>query len=55
VVVFQQVEDTLAVWVVCAADYVSKNRHYPMHCPFVQVKGIGDEEGNCHHHPLLEE
>jgi len=49
------VEDTPAVWVVCAADYALENHHYPMHHLFVQVKGIGDEEGNHHHHPLLEE
>jgi len=55
VVVFQQVEDAPAVWVVCAVDYASKNHHFPMHRPFVLVKGIGDEEENHHHHLLLEE
>jgi len=56
VVVFQQAEVSLAVWVVCVADCALEDRClYPMHHPFEQVKGIGDEEGNHHHCPLLKE
>ena len=44
-----------AAWSECVADCAEENRRSdPLHCPFCQVKGIGDDEENLHR-PFPEE